>query len=56
MKKRGSPIAPEELQRRLHLEGEDEAIVFLTHVRGQPFVLIGREVTEKELNLLDGRA
>lgn len=51
VKKRGSPIAPEELQRRLQLEGEEEAIVFLTHVRSQPFVLIGREVREGEFRL-----
>lgn len=42
VKKRGSPLEPEELQRRLRLEGEREAIVFLTQVKGEPFVLVGR--------------
>ncbi|HSM56014.1 MAG TPA: class I SAM-dependent methyltransferase [Candidatus Sulfomarinibacteraceae bacterium] len=45
VKKRGSPITPEELQRQLRLEGEREAIVFLTRVRGAPYALIGHEVT-----------
>ncbi|HZD09979.1 MAG TPA: SAM-dependent methyltransferase [Candidatus Binatia bacterium] len=43
VKKRGSPLTPEELQQRLDLDGEEEVIVFLTHVQGRPFVLIGRE-------------
>lgn len=43
VKKRGSPLSPEELQRRLDLSGEEEAILFLTRVQGEPFVLIGRE-------------
>ena len=47
VKKRGSPLAPEELQRRLRLGkevGEQHAILFLTHVQGEPYVLIGREI------------
>lgn len=44
VKKRGSPLEPETLQRRLRLEGEEEAILFLTHVKGEPYVLIGREL------------
>jgi hypothetical protein len=44
VKIRGSPIAPAELQRRLRLDGEQEAIVFLTHVQGEPYALIGREI------------
>lgn len=43
VKKRGSPLEPETLQRRLRLEGEAHAILFLTHVQGEPYVLIGRE-------------
>lgn len=43
VKKRGSPLEPETLQRRLRLEGEAHAILFLTHVQGEPHVLIGRE-------------
>lgn len=42
VKKRGSPLEPEELQRRLRLEGEEEALIFLTQVKGQPVVLIGQ--------------
>lgn len=48
VKKRGSPLEPETLQRRLRLEGEGQAIVFLTHVRGEPYVLIGRVYGEEE--------
>jgi len=43
IKKRGSPLEPETLQRRLRLEGEGHVILFLTHVQGEPYVLIGRE-------------
>lgn len=42
VKKRGSPLEPEELQRRLRLEGDEEGLIFLTQVQGQPTVLIGR--------------
>lgn len=45
VKKRGSPIAPEELQRQLGLKGNGEAIVFLTRVHSEPYALIGHEVT-----------
>ncbi|MFW6096645.1 MAG: THUMP-like domain-containing protein [Chloroflexota bacterium] len=45
VKKRGSPLSPQELQRRLDLSGEREVILFLTHVQGEPTVLIGREYT-----------
>ena len=45
VKKRGSPLSPDELQRRLDLQGDGEAIVFLTHVQGDPFILIARECT-----------
>lgn len=44
VKKRGSPLEPETLQRRLRLEGEGHVILFLTHVKGEPYVLIGREL------------
>jgi len=40
VKKRGSPIRPEDLIRRLRLEGDEERLVFLTHLRGRPIVLI----------------
>jgi hypothetical protein len=41
VKKRGSPIQPESLIRDLRLKGEAERIVFLTHLRGKPIVVIG---------------
>ena len=47
VKKRGSPLEPETLQRRLGLEGEGHRIVFLTHAQGEPYVLIGREFEEE---------
>lgn len=44
VKKRGSPLTPEELIHKLRLSGDASCIVFLTHVRGEPFVLIGQAV------------
>jgi SAM-dependent methyltransferase len=44
VKKRGSPLTPEELIRKLKLSGDESRLVFLTHVNGQPYVLIGRAV------------
>ena len=43
IKKRGSPLELETLQQRLRLEGEGHALLFLTHVQGEAYVLIGRE-------------
>lgn len=40
VKKRGSPIQPEALIRDLRLSGEHERVVFLTHLRGRPVVVI----------------
>ncbi|MGQ0601247.1 MAG: THUMP-like domain-containing protein, partial [Anaerolineales bacterium] len=42
VKKRGSPLAPEELIHKLKLSGKASRIVFLTHVSGKPFVLVGQ--------------
>ena len=42
VKKRGSPLEPEALIRQLRLSGPEERIVFLTHVLGEPWALIGR--------------
>jgi hypothetical protein len=45
VKKRGSPLAPEELIHKLRLSavsGPESRVVFLTHVRGEPYVLIGQ--------------
>ncbi len=45
IKKRGSPLDPDQLRQRLRLKGSEERILFLTHVRGQPAMLIGQEIT-----------
>ena len=41
VKKRGSPLQPEALIRDLRLSGDQERVVFLTHLRGAPVVVIG---------------
>lgn len=41
VKKRGSPIQPEALIRDLRLRGEEQRVVFLTHLQGKPIVVIG---------------
>lgn len=40
VKKRGSPLTPEELIRAMRLEGDQERVVFLTHLRGRPVAVI----------------
>jgi len=40
VKKRGSPLQPETLIRDLRLSGEAERVIFLTHLRGRPIVVI----------------
>jgi hypothetical protein len=42
VKKRGSPIEPEQLRRQLRLSGPESAVVILTRVAGVPSVLLGR--------------
>lgn len=42
VKKRGSPLEPEQLIRQLRPAGPESRIVFLTHVAGQPYALIGQ--------------
>jgi SAM-dependent methyltransferase len=44
VKKRGSPLEPEGLIRRLRLRGEEERVLFLTRLDGRPSVLVGRPV------------
>lgn len=44
VKKRGSPLTPEELIHKLKLSGAESRIIFLTHVSGKPYVLIGQAV------------
>jgi hypothetical protein len=40
VKKRGSPITPEQLIHDLRLKGDLERVVFLTQLRGRPVVII----------------
>ncbi len=42
IKKRGSPLEPDELRKQLRLNGTEEAILFLTFVQGEAAVLVGR--------------
>jgi hypothetical protein len=44
IKKRGSPLEPEELERQLRLKGEESRILFLTQVAGKHSVLVGGPV------------
>lgn len=47
VKKRGSPLNPEALIHDLRLKGDQERVVFLTHLRGEPIVVVC--FTNKEL-------
>jgi hypothetical protein len=40
VKKRGSPLQPEDLIRELRLKGDAERVVFLTHLQGKPIAVI----------------
>jgi hypothetical protein len=40
VKKRGSPLQPEALIRDLRLAGDQQRVVFLTHLRGRPIVIL----------------
>jgi hypothetical protein len=40
VKKRGSPLQPEALIRDLRLKGDQERVIFLTHLTGRPIVVI----------------
>ena len=40
VKKRGSPLQPEALIRDLKLKGDQQRVVFLTHLRGRPIVIL----------------
>ncbi|MEU4351971.1 class I SAM-dependent methyltransferase [Streptomyces sp. NPDC023838] len=46
VKKRGSAVEPEELRRKMKLQGRASATVFLTRVAGAPTMLIGRPVRQ----------
>jgi SAM-dependent methyltransferase len=41
IKKRGSPLDPDSLQKQLRLKGDEHRIIFLTQVQREPVVLIG---------------
>jgi SAM-dependent methyltransferase len=43
IKKRGSPLDPDTLRKQLRLEGDEERVIFLTHVKGEASVLVGRD-------------
>lgn len=40
VKKRGSPLDPQALEKALRLKGEEKGLIFLTQLRGQPIVII----------------
>jgi hypothetical protein len=44
VKKRGSPIEPDFLIHQLHLKGDQECVLVLTHLRGEPIVIICKRV------------
>jgi len=44
VKKRGSPLQPDALIHDLHLKGDNERVIFLTHLRGRPIVIISLNV------------
>lgn len=44
IKKRGSPLDPEDLRRALRLRGDEHRVLFLTQVAGRAAVLIGEAV------------
>ncbi|MFG2148015.1 methyltransferase domain-containing protein [Streptomyces sp. NPDC048696] len=44
VKKRGSAVEPEELRRKMKLQGRNAATVFLTRVAGAPTMLVGHPV------------
>jgi hypothetical protein len=48
VKKRGSPLEPEALIRQLKLAGPEQRVIFLTHVVGKAWVVIGQAVRGEE--------
>jgi len=42
VKKRGSPIEPAQLIRDLKLRGDNERVIFLTHLMGKPIVIVAQ--------------
>lgn len=48
VKKRGSPITPEQLIRDLRLRGDLHKTLFLTHLRGKPIVIISESASPNQ--------
>jgi hypothetical protein len=48
IKKRGSPLEPDELREALRLSGTGRATIFLTQAAGKPVVIFGGEEIEKD--------
>jgi hypothetical protein len=46
IKKRGSPLEPDWLQKQLRLKGDEERILFLTQVGGKAAVVVGNRLVE----------
>ena len=47
IKKRGSPLDPDQLRGQLRLRGRNQCTLFLTHIQGQPSVIIAQAVEGK---------
>jgi SAM-dependent methyltransferase len=47
VKKRGSPLQPQALIQQLRLNGEEQRVLFLTHLRGKAIVIIARPLQER---------
>jgi hypothetical protein len=54
VKKRGSPLQPETLIRDLRLSGDQERVIFLTHLRGRPIVVICKTGRKRNSGLATG--
>jgi SAM-dependent methyltransferase len=54
VKKRGSPLEPDDLERQLKLRGEESRILFLTKVGGKPYVLIAENIEDRAGLPLEG--
>jgi len=48
VKKRGSPVVPQELEQQLKLKGTGERILFLTHYDGKPIVIVAHHEIDNE--------
>lgn len=48
IKKRGSPLEPDELRQQLRLRGNNRCILFLTRVKGETAVIVGQELKQSQ--------